>query len=314
MRDPDAFLIARLRFRHLELIEHLGAQRSIRKASKLMHISEPAISKALAEIETSFGFALFERSASGVVPTPRGEAVIAGARLLLNSLRHVRLTAAEADHGQVVRLGVAPFLALTMVPKLLQQVQFLKNKNQVVLREAPGSSLLQQLLAGELDAIIVAMSRDVVDTPEVASLSYQVLYNESLAVVAKRGHTLARRKKISWEDLLQERWILPPPPSMVESAIRTAFVAQGLTPPTPAIMSAGPASNVGLVAAGLGISAVPKPMMTMSMLKESVEELHVYPHAPLPAISLIYRRAAEESQPIFWLRESLNSLFPGAVV
>lgn len=314
MRDPDAFLIARLRFRHLELIEHLGVQRSIRKAAKLMHISEPAISKALAEIETSFGFALFERSASGVVPTTRGEAVISGARLLLNSLQHVRKTAAQADRGQIVRLGVAPFLALAMVPRLLQQVQLLKQKSQVMLREGPGSSLLQQLLDGELDAIIVAMSRDVVDTPEVANLSYQVLYNESLAVIAKRGHPFCRRKKISWEDLLHERWILPPPPSMVESAIRTAFVAQGLVPPVPAIMPAGPASNVALVGAGLGISAVPRPMMAMSMLKEGVEELRLHPHAPLPAISLVYRRAAEDSPPISLLQEAIKALFPGASV
>jgi LysR family transcriptional regulator of abg operon len=314
MRDPDAFLIARLRFRHLELIEYLGEQRSIRKAAKLMHISEPAISKALAEIETSFGFALFDRSASGVLPTRRGDAVIAGARLLLNSLRHVRVSAAEADRGHTVRLGVAPFLALTMVPRLLQQAQFLDQKNRVVLREGTGTSLLQDLIDGQLDAIVVAMSRDVVDTPQAASLSYQVLYAELLAVIAKKGHRLAKRRKISWEDLQSERWILPPPPSMVESAIRTAYLAQGLVPPASVIMSAAPATNVALVGAGLGVSAVPRPMVAVSMLKESVEELRLFPQPPLPAISLIYRRDAEDAPAIGLLRMAIRSLFPGAAL
>lgn len=310
MRDPDAFLIARLRFRHLELIELLGSQRSIRRASRLMHISEPAISKALAEIETSFGFTLFERSSAGVVPTTRGQTVIAGARLLLNSLRHVRTTAAEAESGQIIRLGVAPFLALTTAPRLLQQPVFSTHKCRVLLREGTGSALLAQLLDGELDAIMVAMSQEVVDTPEAASLSYQVLYKESLAVIAAKGHPLARRRKVSWQDLMQERWILPPPPSMVEAAIRTAFVAQGLVSPTPAILSSGPASSVALAGAGLGIAAVPKPMVNMSMLKGNVDELKVTPHAPLPAISLVYRRVAEDSPPIQLLREAITPLFP----
>lgn len=114
MRDPDAYLVSRLRFRHLSVIAALDSLRSIRKAAKVLHLSEPAVSKALGEIEVSFGFRLFERSAAGVVPTTQGSSVVEGAVLLLNSIKHVRKSAAAIADGLILRLGAVPFLGMTM--------------------------------------------------------------------------------------------------------------------------------------------------------------------------------------------------------
>lgn len=309
MRDPDAFLVARLRFRHLELVRLLGSLRSIRKTASAMRVSEPAVSKALGEIETSFGFLLFERSAAGVTPTERGEAVIEGARLLLASLRHVRQTAVDAERGQVIRLGVAPFLAMTLVPRLLQTLEDGSARCQVLLREGPGSALLRHLLDGELDAILVAMSQEVIDMPGASNLSYRVLYDETLSIIAPRGHPLARRRTVQWRSLADERWILPPPPSMVEASIRAAFAGQGVVPPIPVILSQAPATNVALVASGLGIAAVPKPMTSMTMLRGAIEELRVSPRAPLPSVSLVHQRAAGQTASIRLLADALDRVF-----
>ncbi len=309
MRDPDAFLVARLRFKHLALIDSLGALRSIRKAAGAMHISEPAVSKALAEVETSFGFPLFKRSAAGVVPTDRGEAVIEGARMLLNSLRHVRLTAASAERSQMIRLGAAPFLAMTLVPQLVQRIRGRSEDAQVSLKEGPGSELLRRLLDGELDAMLVAMSQDVVDSPSSSSLTYQLLYTETLSVIAPNGHPLARRRAVHWHELAGERWVLPPPPSIVEASVRTAFLAQGVVPPQPLILSPAPSTNVALVAAGLGISAVPTPMVSAAHLKRAIEELRVSPQAHMPSVSLVYRTAAGDTTPIRMLQLALEDVF-----
>src|SRR5215213_6962522 len=112
MRDPEAALIARLRFRHLELIRSLGATGSLCKTASALNLSQPAISKALVEIESSFGFNLFERSPAGVTLTPRGQAILEGATLLLNSLRHVRRAALHAERRVVIRMGVTPFISV----------------------------------------------------------------------------------------------------------------------------------------------------------------------------------------------------------
>src|SRR6185295_4092596 len=119
MRDPETALISRLRFRHLELVQSLGETGSLHKTAKAMNLSQPAISKALGEIESSFGFQLFRRSPAGVALTPRGQAIREGATLLLNTLRHVSRAALHAERRVVLRIGVSPFIGVTLVPRLL---------------------------------------------------------------------------------------------------------------------------------------------------------------------------------------------------
>src|SRR5205809_5255962 len=117
MRDSEAALIARLRFRHLELIRSLGATGSLHKTARALNLSQPAISKALAEIESSFGFHLFARSPAGVAVTSQGQAVLEGATLLLNGLRHVRSAAIHAERRVALRMGLTPLLRVTPAPR-----------------------------------------------------------------------------------------------------------------------------------------------------------------------------------------------------
>ncbi|MCZ8256408.1 MAG: LysR family transcriptional regulator, partial [Polaromonas sp.] len=76
-------LVARLRFRHLRLITELQRGGSLRAAAQALNLTQPALSKALAEIEGAFGFALFTRTARGLTPTPQGVVALRGAALLL---------------------------------------------------------------------------------------------------------------------------------------------------------------------------------------------------------------------------------------
>src|SRR5436190_15587215 len=131
MRDPDDVLISRLRFRHLELIRSLGATSSLHKAARSLNLSQPAVSKALIEIESSFGFKLLGRSPAGVTVTPRGRTILEGATMLPNSLREVRRSAARVERRIEIRLGLAPVLCVTLLPRLLWTLR--KQGDEVVL-------------------------------------------------------------------------------------------------------------------------------------------------------------------------------------
>src|SRR2546428_14098106 len=105
MRDSEAALIARLRFRHLELIRSLGATGSLHKTARALNLSQPAISKALAEIESSFGFHLFARSPAGVAVTSPGPAGLEGGNPPLNRPAHARRAGLPAGPGGSVTVG-----------------------------------------------------------------------------------------------------------------------------------------------------------------------------------------------------------------
>src|SRR5437868_4393458 len=111
MADP-ARLLARLRFRHLQMLVVLDDTGGIRRAAERLNLTQPAISKSLSELEEAFGFLLFERTRRGLIATPQGEVVLQGAALLINEARRLQVEAqaAQANEAALLRIGAIPFL------------------------------------------------------------------------------------------------------------------------------------------------------------------------------------------------------------
>ncbi len=306
MRDPDAFLVSRLRFRHLSVIEALHSLRSIRKAARVLHLSEPAVSKALREIEASFGFRLFERSAAGVLPTPQGQAVVEGATLLLNSLRHVRRAAQAAGGGLLLRLGAIPFLGVTLLPQLLHSLQRDDPQLRVELSEGSSPQLLSRLRDGEIDVLLTTLSTDLLSPEGAIGVAFQPLFTEQLAVLAPPGHRLARRRKVDLAELVDEPWILPPGPTVTTVAMRDVFLARGLQPPVPWIESSGVHASLEFTAAGLGLCAAPMALARAAKRRGLVAELKVDQPIGLPAVCFIHRVADAASPSVRVLQRALE--------
>jgi DNA-binding transcriptional LysR family regulator len=310
MRDPDDFLVSRLRFKHLALVEALDRLGSIRKAAQAIHVSEPAVSKSLTEVEASFGFALFERSPAGVTSTERGRVVIEGARLLLNSLRHVRVAAANAEAVLPLRLGANSYIAQTYFPQLVSALWDQIANFRLEVREGAGPQLFQMLRQGDIDAALLVISYEDIAGRGVVDLAIRTLYNEALVVIAPKGHPMASRGSISWRDLAREQWILPPPRTPMEISIRNAFLSEGVAPPIPRILSSAPYTNVRLVSAGLGISAVPSRFANTARATVAIDVVRVKPHAQLPPVSLVFRAAAAEEAGIRALIDAVDRVMP----
>lgn len=308
MRDADAFLISRLRFRHLKVIETLGSVNSIRKAAQALHLSEPAVSKALTEIETSFGFTLFERSASGVVITPRGQAAVEGAVLLLNSLRQLRRAASAIGQGVALRVGAVPFVGLTLLPRLFRLLLDQGSPVRISLLEGTGPRLFELLHEGEIDAMLATLSPEVLRGHSAIAVVHKPLFRELLTIIAPREHRLVGQRHVMWEDLVAERWILPSGPSETATTVRDAFLSRGLAYPDPWIESMGLASSIEFVAAGLGICAVPLTVARASRRRGLIAELKVEPAVELPPVCFTYRTADAQASSIRLLQHAINSM------
>jgi LysR family transcriptional regulator, hydrogen peroxide-inducible genes activator len=125
-----------------------------RKAAVACHVSQPALSAQLAALERVLGTALFERSASGVLPTAAGLQVLAQARTVLGQAEElVQLTRRLGDPlASTLRLGVIPTLAPYVVPALLTPLH--KEFPQLKLQwlEERTSRLKEELIRNGIDA------------------------------------------------------------------------------------------------------------------------------------------------------------------
>ena len=297
-------LVARLRFRHLQLLVELRKGGSLRAAAGVLNLTQPALSKALSAVEDAFGFPLFVRSARGLTPTPRGEIAIRGAALLLDELAHVGAEASAEPAVTILRIGAPPFLAQGYLPAVLARLVQGNARVRVQLVEERVPMLLQLLLDGRLDALITSYSTEL---PEAAGqvLHYEKLFDTEFTVIAPPHHPLVSARRVSWQRLAEESWVMPAPSSMVRRMMDEVFSREGVLMPVPVIESTSPVTNLRLVAAGVGLSAVPTTTVRGALALGEVKRVRAHPAiAPAP-VALIHRSTSENPRLVL-LRQALG--------
>ncbi len=288
--DPDTErLVTRLRFRHLRLIVELRRGGSLRAAAQALNLTQPALSKALGELEGAFGFALFTRTARGVAPTAHGEVAVRGAEMLLAELAHLRVEAAAGDSvAAVVRVGAPPFVAQGYLPAVLARLAQSDPPVRLQLLEERVPLLLEALAGGRLDALVSSYPAQM---PELSGvqLQFEKLFDAEFFVIAPPGHPLARARQVDWQRLAAEPWVMPAPTSMLRRLIEQGFQQAGLVPPRPIVESTSPVTNVQLVAAGLGLSAAPAATVRHELATGRVKRVRVVPAIAPGPVALICR-------------------------
>lgn len=297
-------LVARLRFRHLQLLVELRKGGSLRAAAIVLNLTQPALSKALSEVEGAFGFPLFVRGARGLTPTPRGEIAIRGAALLLEELAHVGAEASADPAETVVRIGAPPFLAQAYLPAVLVRLVQGNARVRVQLAEERVPLLLQLLLDGRLDALITSYPTEL---PEAAgqALHYEKMFDTEFTVIAPPDHPLVSVRRVSWQRLAKESWVMPAPNSMIHRTMEEVFSREGVLMPVPVIESTSPVTNLRLVAAGMGLSAVPTTTVRVALALGEVKRVRAHPAIPPAPVALIHRSTPENPRLVL-LRHALG--------
>jgi len=180
---------ARVKFRHLQCFLAVAQFGSVREAAASLAITQPAVSKTIAELESVLGVRLFERGRHGAVPTREGQLFMPHASACVSALRHgVELLA--RDEGAVAAtldMGVLPTVATDVLAGALRRFAADWPHVSVRLLTAANAELLERLKSG---AISFAIGR-LADPERMVGLSFELLYNEPLAVVVRAGHPLA---------------------------------------------------------------------------------------------------------------------------
>ena len=295
-------LTGKLRFRHLQLLVTLREAGSLHAAARQLNLTQPSLSKALAEIEIAFDIPLFTRSARGLLPTPAGEVVVQGAARLLHELAHLATESSITPATTVIRIGAPPFAALGHLPDLCNRLAQTRPEVRVQIREGSVPDLIQDLLDNRLDALVSSYSREVSELPG-QPLRYEKLLDTHFVVVAANNHRLAQNQRVSWTQLQNERWILPGQASMLKRLIDDVFSRAGLLTPVPAIESASPSTNLRLVAAGLGVAVVPLEVLRHAKAHAGeVSQLHADPPLATWPVGLIYHNTRAEDPAVRSLR------------
>ncbi len=226
---PNRLADSRVKFRHLQCFLAVAQFGSVQRAAESLSITQPAVSKTIAELEAVLGVRLFERGRNGAAPTPEGRLFMPHAAASVSALRQGvdLLVRDEGAAAATLDIGMLPTVATPLLPAMLRLFGAQWPRAIVRLATASNAELLERLKAGE---IAFAVGR-LADPERMVGLSFEQLYSEPLAVVVRAGHPLAD-DALAPARLAQYLVVVPPFGTLIRQAAERLLAAWGAAPLT----------------------------------------------------------------------------------
>lgn len=218
---------SRVKFRHLQCFLAVAQFGAVQKAAESLSVTQPAVSKTIAELEAILGVRLFERGRRGAVPTREGQLFLPHASACVSALRQGvdLLAGAQGAVAAPLAVGMLPTVAPSLVPPVLRR--FATQWPHVVVQLATASNveLMARLKEG---AIEFAVGR-LADPERMVGLSFEQLYGEPLVAVVRAGHPMAKRVGPP-ADLLDYTVVLPPYGTIIRQSAESLLSVWGVPP------------------------------------------------------------------------------------
>jgi DNA-binding transcriptional LysR family regulator len=286
-----AKLKTRLRVKHLELFRQIGELQSLRKAADACGMTQPAATKLVQEMEDMFGLPLFHRDRRGMRLTDHGEVVRRHIHVVMadvaNMYADVHLFAAGGTG--LLRLGIIPSLSSELLARSVNELIAADHRARIQMRESSTDELLHLLAANSLDIIFGR----VLHKANASNLRITKVYTESFEIVCAKSHRLARRGSIAWQELSEERWVLPEAGPLREMA-EDMFTAHGVLRPLVAVASGSFHQTRRVIATGPLLGILPRSQALQGRMSGDLVIVRTGRATSFAPICLIGRRDIEQ--------------------
>lgn len=192
-----------IELRHLRYFVAVAEELHFGRAALRLHLAQPPLSQQIRKLEEILGYPLFLRTSRAVKLTSAGEVFLERSRRTLRNVQEDMEEARSVGRGEegFLRVGFIGSAMLTALPAMLGRYRRLYPKVNLQLHESYTSSVVQQLLKGELDAGFLR------DSGPTSGLEIEPLFSEPFIAVLPKKHSLAKRKTISAKELRDEPFV-----------------------------------------------------------------------------------------------------------
>jgi DNA-binding transcriptional LysR family regulator len=274
--DWEAQIGRRLRLRDLHAFFSVVRCGSMAKAAVQLGVSQPAVSKVVADLEYSLGVRLLDRNRRGVEPTIYGQALMKRGLIAFDELKQsVRDIEFLADSAQgEVRIECPESAASTILPQLVEQ--FAKQYPRVALHvdSIVSPTLgLPALRDRRYDLILGWLPLPLPEDFCAEDLNVGSLFDDQLVVAAGSQSPWARRRRVDLAELVHEPWIMQAPDTWNHARLAKAFQARGLDLPKSNLVTLSIPLRIHFLANGPFISAIARSLAQHNSLSELAIDL-----------------------------------------
>jgi DNA-binding transcriptional LysR family regulator len=246
----------RLKLRDLDILMAVVQTGSMGNAARSLNMSQPAVSKAVADLEFATGVRLLDRSRRGVEPTAYGLALLKRGVAVFDELRHgiqdidflIDPTAGD------LRVGATEPIVSGIVAPVIERLS--RQNPRMTFRVISGEPTMFYRELTERN-IELAIARMFERAPSGEDIETEIIFDDSVVIAAGANNPWTRRRKIELAELVNEPWLLLPFESLLGSTVVEAFIARGLAPPRPTVSSQSVNLLNELVATGRFLTVVP---------------------------------------------------------
>jgi len=295
--------------RHVELLLALYETQHMGRAADRLNMSQPAASKALAQLEEHVGAPLFLRTPYGTKPTPLGMLLISHAQNLNGAAQRVgdEVRSLLTRDRRILRIGVLPSSSVHTLPKLISSLIEHDAGLELTIFEGVLNVLVEKLEREELDLVLGRVS----DALHRNWIHEVFLYDEPVAIVCGPRHELIQRKPKHLRELIPYRWIIPISGTVQRDCVE-AMLDRARLRLADSIESNSLLTNISLIDQYNWISVLPQSLAGYYETKNLVKTLAIKSGVNFGAISLLYRKQVVVSSQIQLAVQIMQDLFPAA--
>lgn len=208
--------------RHLKIFTTVADEGGMSAAAKKLHISQPSVSQAVAELEHYYGIRLFERLSQKIYLTEEGALMLSFSRHILDSFDQMEETLHQASGSVSVCVGCSVTVGTCLIQDILERARAKKPELSVRVVVNNSSDIEQAILNNEVDLGIVEgilKSSDLLVTP---------VCQDELVIVCGRNHPLAKERFVTLDMLSGQDYISRESGSAERNQLEKLFEERGL--------------------------------------------------------------------------------------
>jgi DNA-binding transcriptional LysR family regulator len=255
----------RLKLRDLRLLDAVVRSKSMARAAAQLHLTQPAVSKAISELEHMLGVRLVDRGRAGIEPTPYGQALLNSSVAIFDDLRQgVRQIEFLSDpEAGDVRIAASEPMTAGILPMIIARLSRKYPRISLYVAQSPIAVLehrtpqYRDLRERNVDLVLGPIVRPFAED----DLQAEPLFEDKSVVVAGLQSGWAKRRRVELFELIDEPWCMPPPDTLVGARCVEAFRASGLDVPRQMVLSSSIQLNNGLLATGRFLTMLPDSLL-----------------------------------------------------
>jgi DNA-binding transcriptional LysR family regulator len=279
----------RLKLRDLHILMAVVERGTMARAASSLAMSQPAVSRAIADMEHTLGLRLLDRTRRGVEPTRYGRALIRRGMAVFDELREgvkELQFLADATAGEL-RIGSSEAMAAGPLPAIIREVT--RRHPRIVINVSQAVFATTQYRDLHERTVDLLFGRVFASLPD-EGLVVETLFDDHVVVASGKHHPLARSRRLTLADLMDQRWILPPANTETGQLTAEIFASNGLELPHASVTTLSIHLLLRLLASERLVAMMPRSVLHFGGHEQTLKMLPIkLPVQPRPVGAILLK-------------------------